>query len=212
MALAVGTVYYYIAACVTVAWRCTLPRYMTDVDEDSGGTFVVPGSHRDTRNPRGPVDGITVTAPIPGDMQVRAPAGSVFIQDSRCWHSTACHNVSGKLRVAGQNRWVPWWFVDRYCADAAGSRGPQENGWLSLAEWEAMPPALQPLMRHRCHALGWDETQRSVRDRAEAAKGVCYSLCAQSLHHTIRMMNKEIRSDGATRFGQSGTRQLTRAV
>ena len=22
------------------------------------------------------------------------------------WHSTACHNVSGKLRVAGQNRWV----------------------------------------------------------------------------------------------------------
>ena len=39
---------------------------MTDVDEDSGGTFCVPGAHRDTRNPRGPTDGITVTAPIPG--------------------------------------------------------------------------------------------------------------------------------------------------
>ena len=39
---------------------------MTDVDENSGGTFCVPGAHRDTRNPRGPTDGITVTAPIPG--------------------------------------------------------------------------------------------------------------------------------------------------
>ena len=81
---------------------------MTDVDEDSGGTFCVPGAHRATNNPRGPTDGITVTAPIPGEMQCNAPAGSVYIQDSRMWHSTACHNTSGNVRVAGQNRWVPW--------------------------------------------------------------------------------------------------------
>ena len=35
--------------------------YMTDVDEDSGGTFCVPGAHRATNNPRGPTDGITVS-------------------------------------------------------------------------------------------------------------------------------------------------------
>ena len=40
--------------------------------------FVVPGAHRDLRNPRGPEDGITVTAPIPGDMREHstvAPSG-----------------------------------------------------------------------------------------------------------------------------------------
>ena len=152
-----------IAMCLSMVW------YMTDVDEDSGGTFCVPGAHRDTRNPRGPTDGITVPAPIPGDMQVRAPAGSVFIQDSRMWHSTACHNVSRKLRVAGQNRWVPWWFNESYCANAAGENGPGENGWVSLEEWEGMPEGLKPLMAHRCHALGWDVTQEGVRTRAEAA-------------------------------------------
>ena len=67
-----------IPMCLSMVW------YMTDVDENSGGTYCVPGAHRDTRNPRGPTDGITVTAPIPGDMQITAPAGSVFIQDSRC--------------------------------------------------------------------------------------------------------------------------------
>ena len=55
-------------------------RYLTDVDGSSGGTWVVPGSHRDPRNPRGPEDGITVSAPIPGEMQVVASAGSVFVQ------------------------------------------------------------------------------------------------------------------------------------
>ena len=41
------------------------------------------GSHRDTRNPRGPNDNICVSAPIPGEMQVSCPRGSVYIQDSR---------------------------------------------------------------------------------------------------------------------------------
>ena len=32
---------------------------------------------------------MTVTAPIPGEMQIRAPAGSVFVQDTRtCAHPT----------------------------------------------------------------------------------------------------------------------------
>ena len=111
------------------------------------GTWVVPGSHRDLRNPRGPADGITVTAPIPGDMQVSSPAGSVFIQDSRMWHSTACHNTSGKLRVAAQNRWVPWWFNAQY---GGGEQGYGATPWLSEEDLVAMPEALQPL---HCESL-----------------------------------------------------------
>jgi hypothetical protein len=83
------------------------------------------------------------------------------------WHSTACHNTSGKVRVAGQNRWVPWWFRDDY--NGGGEDGPNQSGWVSLEEWEAMPEALQPLMRHHCHALGPDLIQDSVRARAQAA-------------------------------------------
>ena len=88
-----------IAMCLSMVW------YMTDVDEDSGGTFCVPGAHRDTRNPRGPTDGITVTAPIPGDMQCTAPAGSVFIQDSRMWSGRAAappKRTATALREAAQ--------------------------------------------------------------------------------------------------------------
>ena len=65
--------------------------YMIDAGSESGGTWCVPGAHRDTRNPRGPRDGITVSAPIPGELQVEAPAGSVFIQDSRMCGPTNKH-------------------------------------------------------------------------------------------------------------------------
>ena len=61
-----------ITMCLVVVW------YFNDVDENSGGTFAVPGSHRDLRTPRGLSDGITVTAPIPGEIQIKAKAGSVF--------------------------------------------------------------------------------------------------------------------------------------
>jgi hypothetical protein len=59
-----------------------------------------PGSHRDPRNPFGPADGITRSAPIPEELQVVAPAGSVFLQDTRCWHSSPLSNRSGADRVA----------------------------------------------------------------------------------------------------------------
>jgi len=58
-----------------------------DVTPFNGGTCVVPGSHKDPRNPRGPDDGIDESAPITGELQVSAPAGSVYIQDTRVWHS-----------------------------------------------------------------------------------------------------------------------------
>ena len=76
-----------------------------------------------------------------------APAGSVFIQDSRMWHSTACHNTSGQVRVAGQNRWIPWWFNAQY---GGGEDGYGVTGWINREDLEAMPPDLQPLFSHLC--------------------------------------------------------------
>ena len=93
-----------LTMCLVMIW------YLTDVDAESGGTWVVPGSHRDTRNPRGPGDGISIVAPIPGELQVSAPAGSVYIQDSRSWHASAMHNTR-HARVAVVNRWAPWWLA-----------------------------------------------------------------------------------------------------
>ena len=141
--------------------------YLTDVDEDSGGTWVVPGSHRDPRNPRGPSDDITVSAPITGDMQISAKAGSVYIQDSRTWHASAMHNTSGKTRIAVVNRWCPWWMsVDDY---APGGTLNTICRPLSQEEYSALPKPLQPLMRHLCPEE-YDEIQPPVLDRAEAAR------------------------------------------
>ena len=149
-----------IAMCLVMIW------YLTDVDADSAATWVVPGSHRDPRNPRGPEDGITVTAPIPGDMQVAAKAGSVFIQDSRTWHASAMHNPSGRKRVAVVNRWCPWWLsVDDY---APGGVFNTVCRPLSLAEYEALPADVQPFFRHVCPEIH-DTLQPPVLDRAAAA-------------------------------------------
>ena len=150
-----------VTMCLVMIW------YFTDVDENSGGTWVVPGSHKDKRNPRGP-DGLTVTAPIPGELQITAPAGSVYIQDSRSWHASTMHNPSGRARVAMVNRWCPWWLsVDDF------SPGDKYNlntvcRALAHAEYLALPPDLQPLMRHLCPDEQ-DTLQQPVLDRAGAA-------------------------------------------
>ena len=149
-----------ITMCLVMIW------YLTDVDENSGGTWVVPGSHKDKRNPRGPSDEITVSAPIPGDMQVTAKAGSVYIQDSRSWHASAMHNPSGQERVAVVNRWCPWWLsVDDY---APGSRYNMVCRPISHTEYLALPTELQPLVRHLCPDEP-DAIQQPVLDRAKAA-------------------------------------------
>ena len=143
----------------------TMVWYLTDVDENSGGTWVVPCSHREKRTPRGPSDGITVSAPIPGEMQVTATAGSVFIQDSRTWHGSPFHNFSTRERVAVVNRWHPWWLsVDNY---APGSRYNVYSRPLSHSEYLALPTKLQPLMRHLCPDEP-DAIQQPVLDRAKA--------------------------------------------
>ena len=150
-----------VTMCLVMIW------YLTDVDADSGGTWVVPGSHRDPRNPRGPADDICVAAPIPGELQVSAPAGSVYIQDSRSWHASPLHN-RGRRRIAVVNRWCPWWLaVDDF---APGDRYNTNNVCrpLTHAEYRALPAALQPLLRHLCPDER-DTLQPPVLERAMAA-------------------------------------------
>ena len=71
---------------LTMVWT------LTNSDERTGSTWVVPGS-QDDRNPRGPHDGMNHASPIPGEMQVVAPAGSVLMADTRCWVSQVPHSL-----------------------------------------------------------------------------------------------------------------------
>lgn len=93
-----------VCMCLSAVWM------LTDTCPSSGGTFVVPFSHRDYRNPFGPEDGVTRSAPIPGELQITAPAGSVYLQDTRTWHSSTLHNSSGSDRIAMVCRYAPWWL------------------------------------------------------------------------------------------------------
>ena len=131
-----------VVMCLVMIW------YFNDVDDKSGGTWVVPGSHKDNRNPRGPFDDITLTAPIPGETQIKAKSGSVFIQDSRLWHSAPMNNYSQNKRVAVVNRWCPWWLaLNEY---APKSRFNNVCRPLSHNEYLKLPKKLKPLMRHLC--------------------------------------------------------------
>jgi len=140
--------------------------YFNDVDKKSGGTWTVPGSHKDKRTPRGPSDGIMLSAPIPGEIQIKAKAGSVFIQDSRLWHSSPLHNFSDNDRVAVVTRWCPWWLsADDY---APRSRYNVVCRPLSHSEFLDLPSELQPLMIHLC-PNELDTIQRPLLDRAKAS-------------------------------------------
>eukprot|EP01047_Picozoa_sp_COSAG01_P073091 COSAG01_NODE_11810_length_1854_cov_3.327189_2_plen_341_part_01 len=127
-----------ITAALSMVWN------LSPVDSESAGTWIVPGSHLDLRNPRGPADGINVMAPIRGELQIEAPAGSVFIQDTRCWHCQASHNPSGRTRVAVVTRWAPWWLSVK---EFGANFGYTVNK-MSKEQWERLPPSLQPLYRH----------------------------------------------------------------
>ena len=111
--------------CLSAVWM------LTPTDPSSGGTFCLPFSHRDTRNPFGPRDGVTRSAPIPGELQISAPAGSVYLQDTRTWHSSALYNSSGRDRVAMVCRYAPWWL-------SVQEFDGVQVGFLNRKDWEAL--------------------------------------------------------------------------
>lgn len=88
---------------ITTLWM------LTDFTTENGGTWIVPKSHVDLRNPRGKEDGIGDRNPLSGEMQAVGSAGSVLIMDSRIWHSNA-ENPSDGRRTAVVVRYAPWWL------------------------------------------------------------------------------------------------------
>ena len=131
-----------VCMCLSTVW------YLgpEDVTPYNGGTWVVPGSHKDPRNPRGPDDDIDQRAPIPGEFQVSAPAGSVFMQDTRIWHSGAI-NQSEHERTAVVCRYAPWWLSgNEFCNLHSG--GHTLRTYIPREVYERFSPELQLLYRH----------------------------------------------------------------
>ena len=107
---------------------------------DSGGTWVVPGTHRNLKNPRNPNDRIDDRAPLPGEVQLQGDAGSVIVLDSRIWHSQA-YNPSAEDRVAMVVRYAPWWLSAEY--------GGRNRAVVPASTCAALPAAVRTLFRHR---------------------------------------------------------------
>ena len=83
---------------------------VTPFSGETGGTLVVPGSHRHPRNPAaGDMPEVDQDAPFPSERQVEGGAGSVLMYDSRMWHAGS-PNQSEKPRVALIVRYAPWWL------------------------------------------------------------------------------------------------------
>ncbi len=117
-----------------------------EVTPYNGGTWVVPGSHKDPRNPRGPDDGIDERAPIPGEFQISAPAGSVFMQDTRLWHSRAA-NQSEHERTTVVCRYAPWWLSGNEFVNVH-SGGHALRTYVPREVYSRFSPELKLLYRH----------------------------------------------------------------
>ena len=88
---------------ITTLWM------LSEFTTENGGTWIVPKTHVDLRNPRGKADGIGDKNPLAGELQATGSAGSVLVMDSRIWHSNAENPSPGK-RTAVVVRYAPWWL------------------------------------------------------------------------------------------------------
>ena len=83
---------------------------LTPFGPETGGTYIIPGSHRTDDNPSAAgIAGIDPDAPYPTETQVSGFAGSVLLYDSRLWHAVP-PNRSDIPRVAIIVRYAPWWL------------------------------------------------------------------------------------------------------
>ena len=128
---------------------------LTPFTAETGGTFVVPGSHRCRTNPTGD-NGVDPAAPYPTEMQIRGDAGSVVLFDSRLWHAVAPNRSDGP-RVGVPVRYAPWWLNldilmpgSRERARMVEESGLRENEVPPIPPdiFAALPEKAKPLFRH----------------------------------------------------------------
>ena len=121
---------------------------------ETGGTFVVPGSHKAGNNPTGGF-GVEADHRYPTEVQATGDAGSVLLFDARTWHAPGI-NISDKPRSAMRICWVPWWLninildpdsPERVPMDATGEK-PFVVKRLSKGAFVRLPEEVKPLFSH----------------------------------------------------------------
>ncbi len=122
----------------------------------TGGTLVVPGSHRARNNPSGGDGVFDREQPHPSELQISGGPGSVMLFDSRLWHCVA-RNLSDEPRVAMNVGYLPWWlsieptregspdFV-RMVVETEGK--PNITPGVRPEVYERLPEEVKPLVRH----------------------------------------------------------------
>ncbi len=115
---------------------------LSSFTNENGGTWIVPQSHHNTRNPRGD-DGIDPAQPIRTERQVTGSAGSVFMMDSRIWHTVA-PNQSDYSRVAVLASYIPWWM--------SVELGKANQVTIPVDVFNTFPENVKPLFQHRVMA------------------------------------------------------------
>ena len=83
-------------------------RMLTPVNSVTGGTRIIPGSHRwgDSPHHRENFDSFSTH---PDEVQVEGEGGSALVWDTRGWHAIAS-NRGDEPRVAIAARYMPWWL------------------------------------------------------------------------------------------------------
>ena len=128
---------------------------LSSFSPETGGTLVVPGSHRSDSNPTAD-NGVDAHRPYPTEMQATGNAGDVLLFDSRLWHATAT-NFSNGPRVGMAVRWAPWWLnldvlmpgsVER--ARMVDEPGAIENEVqpVPAGVYQTLPDNVKPFFRH----------------------------------------------------------------
>ena len=130
---------------------------MTPFSAETGGTLIVPGSHRWPHNPAaGTMTEVDHEAPYPTERHVEGGAGSVLVYDSRLWHAVAA-NKSSAPRIGLLVRYAPWWLNlnptlfgrPEHQAMVVETGGKNyEMMPLKRKVFEKLPQAVQPLYRH----------------------------------------------------------------
>ena len=128
---------------------------LTEFSRETGGTLIVPGSHRWPNNPSGD-NGVDRDAPYPTEMTVAGSPGDTVFYDSRLWHSVA-ENPSDTARVAISVRYAPWWLnlnvqreghPDREAIVLETNGRDHVNPNVPRETYEALPDRAKPLFRH----------------------------------------------------------------
>ena len=129
---------------------------LTEFSPQTGGTLVVPGSHRARNNPSGGDGVFDRELPHPSEVQISGKPGTVMLLDSRLWHCVA-RNESDEPRVALNVGYAPWWlsleptregspdFV-RMVVETDGK--PNISPVLLDEVYEGLPDEVKPLLRH----------------------------------------------------------------